>query len=146
MHDDEDPNALFGSDSDCDSEADLQAPPQPPPPPVRPSPPRVAGPGLFPEAYNPARYGPIHLAEALPDVGGGRGYVAATALPPGTLLMSETPLMRYDDLPSDPTTPFEVRVLQRLLAQANASALLLALAPLYPMSLQDFSDQAEVLV
>jgi hypothetical protein len=99
----------------------------------------------------PKYVGPIVLDCGLdPSVGGCRGFTAATALAPGTLLLSERPVVLWKDLgiasgarePGD--APFEVRALAGMLARRDATRMVAAMAPLYPETLSEYADQAVV--
>lgn len=70
----------------------------------------------------PLYQGPIQLVSSLP-VGGGRGYVATRDISPGTLILVESPMMKWPD-----HQPMEDRLsmvsVRHLLQQPNAQQLL----------------------
>jgi hypothetical protein len=99
----------------------------------------------------PKYVGPIVLDRGLdPSVGGCRGFTAATALAPGTLLLSERPVVLWKDLGiasgarESGDAPFEVRALAGMLARRDATRMVAAMAPLYPETLSEYADQAVV--
>jgi hypothetical protein len=75
----------------------------------------------------PKYVGPIILERELGgDVGGGRGFVAACPIAPGTLILAEAAVVKWSDLGiADGSrmgdVPFEVRVLQEVLANPNSN-------------------------
>jgi hypothetical protein len=99
----------------------------------------------------PAYVGPIVLDHGLdPSVGGCRGFTAATALAPGTLLLAEKPVVLWRDLGiangarEAGDVPFEVRALAGMLARPDAKRLVHAMGPLYPERLEEYADQEVV--
>jgi len=99
----------------------------------------------------PTYVGPIVLDHGLdPSVGGCRGFTAATALAPGTLLLAEKPVVLWRDLGiangarESGDVPFEVRALAGMLARPDAKRLVHAMGPLYPEQLEEFADQKVV--
>ena len=112
--------------------------------------PASRGVALASQPCPPKYIGPIVLEALGASVGGGRGFVAAAALPPGTLLLSEVPLLLWSDMGiedgrgGDGLVPFEVRVLRGALSKANAREIVTAMGPLYPETLDDYADQSVV--
>ena len=116
--------------------------------------PASRGVALWPDGENrfaPKYVGPLVLDQTLGgDVGGERGFKAAVAMAPGTLLLAESPVVLWSDIGiedgrgGEGLVPFEVRVLQGCLARADAADLIAAMAPLYPVRIEDYADLSEV--
>ena len=85
---------------------------------------------IWPE-HPPVFTGPVALHEDDPDVGGGRGFVAAADLEPGDLLHVEAPLLAW----SEEATHQPARMLQAIFDAADAPALLRAMRQLHPVQL-----------
>ena len=77
---------------------------------------------IWPE-HPPVFTGPVALHVDDPDVGGGRGFVAAADLEPGDLLHIEAPLLAW----SEEATHQPARMMQAIFDAANAPALLRAM-------------------
>ena len=98
----------------------------------------------------PKYIGPIVLKCSFDgkNVGGGRGFVAATAIPPGTLLLAERPVVLWSELGihngSDGSIPFEIKVLAALLKRDDAVTIFSAMECLYPEKLEDYADQSVI--
>jgi len=111
-----------------------------PPLPTPPLPPLFA-------AHPPTYSGPLLLVTADATIGGGRKFVAACDLPPGTLLLREQPLIPWSDDDEDATMLTRAvthikRLLSTLQNSSESRDILESMKHLHPVELADIPTHA----